>query len=131
MTKGVCVLIITVSKDASVNIGALGKMLFEKGLYVYVGSAQNNLEKRTERHFGKSKRKFWHCDYLLGNDDVKVWKVFYRMAKKPEECWIAKELSKKGVPTKGLGSSDCNRESHLIELQDYAFLRESMHELTI
>ncbi|MCJ7761950.1 hypothetical protein MUP38_00660, partial [Candidatus Bathyarchaeota archaeon] len=47
--KGVYVLIIRVDKDTGVNVGDLGKLTFEKGLYAYVGSAQNNLEQRIKR----------------------------------------------------------------------------------
>ncbi|MEM2971564.1 MAG: hypothetical protein QW270_03980 [Candidatus Bathyarchaeia archaeon] len=41
--NGVYVLIIKVAKPISVNVGALGKINFEKGLYAYVGSAQKGL----------------------------------------------------------------------------------------
>ena len=70
--KGIYVLIIQVSNDVAVQVGALGKLTFTKGLYAYVGSAQVNLEKRVGRHLGKEKRKFWHIDYLLGNNAAKV-----------------------------------------------------------
>ncbi len=128
IVKGVYVLAIFVRKDISVNVGTLRCINFEKGLYAYVGSAQNNLEKRIERHLRKAKRKFWHIDNLLGNEFVKVLKVFHKTAERPEECKIAKELSKRGVPIKGFGSSDCTCKSHLFKLQDYEFLREFAHE---
>ena len=80
MAKGIYVLIILVNKNISVNVGALGSVNFERGLYAYVGSAQNNLEKRIERHLRKAKRKFWHIDYLLENSRVKVLKVFCKKA---------------------------------------------------
>jgi Uri superfamily endonuclease len=131
MTKGVYVLIVSVSEDIHVNTGALGKILFKKGLYAYVGSAQNNLEKRIERHLRKKKQKFWHIDYLLDNCNTKVWTVFCKNAEKFEECKVATHLGKNGVPIKDFGSSDCSCESHLFRLQDYEFLRETMHELSI
>ena len=131
MTKGIYVLIISVSKNINVNIGTLGKILFGKGLYAYVGSAQNNLEKRIERHLRRDKRRFWHIDYLLNNDYVKVCRIFYAKAEKAEECRIAVKLGRIGVPIKDFGSSDCNCASHLFRLRDYEFLKESMHELTM
>ena len=70
--KGVYVLIVSVGKDIRVNIGALGSIFFERGLYAYVGSAQNGLERRVQRHRRKAKKKFWHIDYLLDNDAVRV-----------------------------------------------------------
>jgi Uri superfamily endonuclease len=55
MTRGICGLAISVSKGIQLNIGALSRISFEKGTYVYVGSAQNNLEKRVDRHLGEVK----------------------------------------------------------------------------
>jgi len=127
MARGVYVLVISVDKDISVNVGALGVVNFEKGLYAYVGSAQKSLEKRIERHLGRTKRKFWHIDYLL-DDDVEVLKVLYENAGKSEECKVAKKISKEGIPIKSFGSSDCKCKSHLFKIEDYEFLREFMLE---
>lgn len=129
--KGIYVLIIAIDRNISVNIGALGKLSLEKGLYAYVGSAQNNLEEPIKRHLRTEKAKFWHIDYLLGNSPVKVVKVFYKRAGKPNECKIATQLAKKGSPIRGFGSSDCKCESHLIRVEDYQFLREHMRETVV
>ncbi len=128
MAKGIYVLVLSVSKDIDVNVGALGCVNFEKGLYAYVGSAQNNLEKRIERHLRKTKQKFWHIDHLLDDAHVEVVKVFHKKAEKLEECKIAKNISEIGVPVKGFGSSDCKCESHLFKVDGCQFLREFMHE---
>jgi len=80
--KGVYVLVISVDEHIEVDVGAVGDVFFEKGLYAYVGSAQNGLEKRVERHLGKAKRKFWHVDYLLDNEFANVVKVFCEKAGK-------------------------------------------------
>jgi Uri superfamily endonuclease len=127
MARGVYVLVISVDKDISVNVGALGVVNFEKGLYAYVGSAQKGLEKRIRRHLRRAKRKFWHIDYLL-DDDVEVLKVLYENAGKSEECKVANKIGERGVSTKGFGSSDCKCQSHLFKLEDYEFLREFMLE---
>ena len=129
--KGIYVLIIKIDRNISVDTGALGNLNFEKGLYAYVGSAQNNLEARVERHLRPEKTKFWHIDYLLDNPRVKVLKVFYKRAGKPNECKIAKELAKEGSPIRGFGSSDCKCESHLFKVEDYEFLREHMRETAV
>jgi len=128
MTKGIYVLVVSVSEDINVNVGALGGVNFEKGLYAYVGSAQNNLEKRIERHLRKTKRKFWHIDYLLDDANVEVLKMFYENSRKSEECKVANKIGERGVPTKGFGSSDCKCQSHLFKVEDSEFLREFMHE---
>jgi Uri superfamily endonuclease len=123
--KGVYVLIIQVDKDVDLNVGALGKLRFEKGVYAYVGSAQTNLEKRINRHFKKEKRKFWHIDYLLDNEAAKIAKVFFKQANKTKECEIAEVIGERGEPIAGFGCSDCKCKSHLFQLKDYEFLQET------
>jgi len=127
--KGVYVLIIQVDKDVGVNVGALGNLWFEKGVYAYVGSAQTNLEKRINRHLRKNKRKFWHIDYLLDNDAARIAKVFFKEANKAEECKIAKVIGARGESMGGFGCSDCKCKSHLYQVKDYGFLRENMRAL--
>lgn len=129
--KGVYVLVISVGNDIMVRVGALGTVFFVKDLYAYVGSAQNGLEKRVERHLRKVKRKFWHIDYLLSNRFAKVMKVFYKKAGKIEECRIARKLSGRGVAVKNFGCSDCACVSHLFKVKDYGFLREFMVEIQL
>ena len=129
--KGVYVLIIQVNEDTDVNVGAIGRLTFQKGLYAYVGSAQNNLEQRVKRHLRKEKRRFWHVDYLLGNYATKVVEVLQRKGDKAEECVIAKTMGKRGEPMDGFGSSDCSCKSHLFRIGDYRFLREFMQVLDV
>jgi Uri superfamily endonuclease len=129
--KGVYVLVISVSKDIEVKVGALGSLSFEKGLYAYVGSAQSGLKKRIERHLTEAKRKFWHIDYLLGNEFVNVVKVFYKKAEKSEECSIARKLGRRGIAVKNFGCSDCSCISHLFRIGRHGFLREFMSEMRL
>jgi Uri superfamily endonuclease len=129
--KGVYVLVIRVEADTDVNVGALGRLTFRKGLYAYVGSAQNNLEQRLKRHLRKGKRRFWHVDYLLDDEAAKVVKVFQRQANKAEECKIAEVISERGAPIEGFGSSDCSCRSHLFRIGDCGFLQESMQVLGV
>lgn len=131
MKKGIYVLVILISRNITINVGALGVVRFKKGFYAYVGSAQNHLEKRVERHFKKGKRKFWHIDYLLDDDAAKILKVFYKEGVKSEECKIAKEIGKEGMLIKGFGSSDCSCKSHLFKIDNYDFLKELMHEVKL
>jgi Uri superfamily endonuclease len=127
--KGIYVLIIHLDKNINVNVGALGRTAFTKGLYAYVGSAQTNLEQRIKRHFRSEKRKFWHIDYLLDNDAAKIVKVFFKKANKTEECKTAKAIGKKGKPIDGFGCSDCNCKSHLFHIKNYKFLQKTMQLL--
>ncbi len=116
--KGVYVLLIKVNKKIQQKIGSLGKINFNKGIYAYIGSAQNNLEKRIARHKMKDKIKFWHIDYLLSNKNVKILKVFYKNSQKSEECKIARTLTKTERFIPKFGCSDCTCKSHLFEITD-------------
>jgi Uri superfamily endonuclease len=124
--KGIYILIIRLNRKITENIGAHGEMTFPKGLYAYIGSAQTNLEKRVQRHLRKEKRKFWHIDYLLDNEALKVVKVLYRQASKVEECLLASEIGKSGEATVGFGCSDCHCRSHLFRLGDCESLQKSL-----
>jgi Uri superfamily endonuclease len=124
--RGIYVLIIQVDKNVDVNIGALGKLTFEKGLYAYVGSAQANLEQRIKRHLAKEKQLFWHIDYLLNNSAARIAKVLYKQADKTEECNLAKAIGEKGKPVDNFGCSDCKCKSHLFRIGNYRFLQKSM-----
>jgi len=127
--KGIYVLLISVARDISVGVGALGGKDFQGGLYVYVGSAQNNLEKRVKRHLGKTKRKFWHIDYLLSNRHARVVRVFYKEAGKIEECRVAERLCEVATPMSGFGSSDCACKGHLFKIETYDYLNEFTSKL--
>ena len=116
--KGIYLLIIEVKKFTQIKIGALGRIDFDKGAYVYVGSAQNNLEKRIERHLRIKKKKHWHIDYLLGNKFSNIVKVFYKKAKKSEECGTANKLLKTEIPILNFGCSDCKCKSHLFKINN-------------
>ncbi|RLE40198.1 GIY-YIG nuclease family protein [Candidatus Woesearchaeota archaeon] len=115
--KGIYILLIELNNDIQRRIGSLGKVYFSKGIYAYVGSAQNSLEKRIARHAAKRKKKFWHIDYLLSSASARILKVFYKEAGKEEECKMAKKLSEKGRAISGFGASDCNCESHLFQIR--------------
>ena len=80
--KGIYVLIIKLHANIRISIGALGELAFPAGLYAYVGSAQNSLEKRATRHLRKEKRLFWHIDYLLDNEAAKIIDLFYKQSEK-------------------------------------------------
>jgi sugar fermentation stimulation protein A len=129
--KGIYALVISVNKAAVVNVGALGEMKFDEGAYVYVGSAQISMEKRIARHLRKTKRRFWHIDYLLAAEGVGVLRVFQKEGARSEECKTAERLGKVGVVVKGFGSSDCNCEGHLFKLKSCEFLRDWMDELEL
>jgi len=113
--SGIYVLIIKLNKSQSLGISKLGKINFKKGLYVYTGSAMNNLKARIERHKTKEKKKFWHIDYLLASKHAKISEVIVIRTNKKLECELNSIItSLSGAKTiKGFGCSDCRCKSHL------------------
>jgi Uri superfamily endonuclease len=129
--KGIYVLIISVRHNMRVEIGAKGVVAFERGTYAYVGSAQNNMEKRLARHLKTAKKKFWHIDYLLTSPAAAVRRIFTCEASKTEECRLADLLCKRGSAVTGFGSSDCKCKSHLFKIRKYEFFKERMQEMVV
>ncbi len=109
-----------ISLRRGLEIGALGMIGFDHGLYVYVGSALNGLEARVRRHLRTSRGDFkathWHIDYLLREPKVEIGGVYVLLSTLREECRIAEEIKKLGTSVKGFGCSDCRCESHLFRV---------------
>jgi len=113
-------LIISVSEDFEIIVGCLGKVLFKKGNYIYIGSAKGCLEARLRRHLRKDKKVYWHIDYLLKNEKVRILQIW--AIQKSIECWTAdifnKKISLSEIVKKGFGSSDCNCLTHLFYIKN-------------
>ncbi len=110
--SGIYMLNIEIEEDTEIEVGALGKVNFKRGFYIYVGSAMGNLTQRIERHRKKAKKLRWHIDYLT----VKAKKItsYPIITSKKLECTLALTISKIAqnfIPK--FGSSDCNCPSHL------------------
>ena len=114
--NGIYALEIRLIDDVCVRVGGLGEVNLKKGDYVYVGSAQRNLEKRVQRHLRKEKTLFWHVDYLLNDEHARIEKVLFKQANKSAECGLAQELKRQGDLVLGFGCSDCRCRSHLFRL---------------
>lgn len=113
--KGSYLLFLKCKKNCKISVGKLGKLKFQKGIYIYVGSGMNSLEKRVKRHFLKKKKIRWHIDYLTTNKNFEVSFAILIPGKRLE-CQLAKLLEKKALAIKHFGSSDCNCLSHLFLL---------------
>ena len=128
--KGTYCLVIELKKDSSIKTGALGRIEFKKGLYCYVGSALNNLEKRVQRHLSKKKKLHWHIDYFLMNQNTSIKKVFYKESNKREECKIARFVLKNSIgQIEKFGCSDCKCKSHLFIIKKSDFLEKRFKQL--
>ena len=106
------VLLSRLRSNLKIKIGRLGDIDFERGYYLYVGSAKKSLDSRIKRHLSKKKTLFWHIDYLLSARGVTVDKVWVYLEDK--ECVTAQLLLRgKYIPVERFGSSDCQCLSHL------------------
>ncbi len=114
MKGGIYNLIIKFSNNKKIRVGRLGTFTFPKGFYVYTGSAQNNLEKRINRHLSNWKKFHWHIDYLLSY--AKIIKVFRYVGDKKDECKLNQLIGRNDGAhpiVNRFGSSDCNCITHL------------------
>ena len=104
-------LFIEIEKDIKIKIGKLGIFEFQKGNYIYTGSAKRNIDARIKLHLSKDKNLHWHIDYLLKNQEVKIIDV-----KRSDitECELNQAVNGE-IIVKGFGSSDCKAScgSHL------------------
>lgn len=108
--KGCYCLVINLNDAEEIRIGKLGKIKFEKGNYVYVGSAMNSLEARLKRHLSDEKKLHWHADYFLKN--AEITDILFNENKKVE-CELSQYIASKTEGIEGFGCSDCDCESHL------------------
>jgi sugar fermentation stimulation protein A len=110
--RGSYLLILRMDHSLALDIGRLGRFTFQKGFYVYVGSAMRNLGARIRRHLRKIKKQNWHIDYLTAHAGELI-PLPIRSSQR-DECEIAKAISSimKAGPS-GFGSSDCPCQTHL------------------
>lgn len=109
--KGSYILLLNLRKEGCISVGKLGNFSFQKGYYVYVGSALNGLTQRIERHLRKQKKLHWHIDYLLQYANIIA--IFLKESTFREECFFAQQLANHFAAIQGFGCSDCTCSSHL------------------
>ena len=108
------ILIIKVTRNARIAVGRLEDTEFEKGLYLYIGSAKTGPDKRIARHRIKQKKLHWHIDYILSAEQTSVLEVWTKEAN--EECATARKFTtipETEIVRNGIGSSDCKCLTHL------------------
>ncbi len=110
--QGVYILIYHLPYRKSLIIGQMGLKDFRSGYYLYIGSAERNLQQRINRHLRERKKFFWHIDYFSLH--AKLHNAIPIRTSTPLECDLAqavREISYWEIP--GFGSSDCYCPSHL------------------
>lgn len=117
MEGGVYLVIFQLVSSQTITIGRLGRFDFADGHYVYVGSAQRNMEARVARHARRRKPLRWHIDYLAASAEFKGAMMLFG-AGKSLECSLAEMLARhhpRCVP--GFGASDCRCGGHLFYIE--------------
>lgn len=111
--SGSYLIVLSLAKAQTVEVGALGFRAFAAGYYVYAGSAAKNLSSRMARHLRKVRKKLhWHLDYLRphASSCYALPLASYRNL----ECELAEALlTIGGIAVPDFGSSDCGCLSHL------------------
>ncbi len=109
---GSYIIILNLKNTQRISIGELVETTFEKGYYLYVGSARKNLTRRIQRHRRKRKKLFWHIDYLGQIADFHLALPVRSSA--DLECDIARRLKTiSDWSISEFGVSDCSCETHL------------------
>jgi len=109
--NGAYLLVMELPEHTTIMLGKQGRIHFEKGWYVYVGSALNGLDQRIQRHLRREKKIHWHIDYLLPL--TKNISVYFKENNQKEECAIASCFERNFSSIPGFGCSDCTCASHL------------------
>ena len=126
--KGTYCLCINVEDDITINVGALGETNFQRGSYIYVGSALNSLIPRLDRHLKHSRGEHdvthWHIDYLLREPLVSMESICMNDNGEKLECVMAALVAGHGEPVPRFGCSDCRCISHLYYVESFDFLEK-------
>lgn len=120
--RGSYILILHMPRSRKIAVGGLGERMFQKGYYLYAGSAMQNLTQRIERHKRLRKNRFWHIDYL--REEASFVTVLPVRSGERLECALAGALgsiSDRSVP--GFGSSDCACDGHLFSMAENPLTR--------
>ncbi|MBW2279472.1 MAG: GIY-YIG nuclease family protein [Deltaproteobacteria bacterium] len=113
---GTYALLLELPRAAHVQIGRLGRYRFERGCYLYVGSAlgPGGLRARLRHHARHAESPRWHVDYL--RHEARLSQVWYTQdTRRHEHAWARAAGGLRGAssPVHGFGASDCDCASHL------------------
>lgn len=110
--KGAYLLVLKLEYGVSIK----DRWRLEPGLYVYVGSAMNDLVARVSRHLWKEKKKHWHIDHLL--EHARILSVIMIPSELRLEESLSLALSKRFDGPAGFGSSDLKVKTNLYRVDE-------------
>ena len=118
-TAGTYILLFETISSTDVQIGRLGPLSLETGIYAYIGSAfgPGGIRARINHHLHSRANPHWHLDYLRQMLIPKeAW--FVEGHRQSEHRWAESMASNSSVciPLAGFGASDCACRSHFFNL---------------
>ncbi len=112
---GVYCLVLWLSRSSRIALPRLAESRFDRGWYVYTGSAKRNLLPRLARHLRRRKPLHWNIDYLRAMASVRqIWVWPWTPG---GECRTNRQIARRSdatIPSRGFGSSDCRCVAHLV-----------------
>ncbi len=117
---GTYALICFLAQVRTIQVGKLGRFQFQRGYYLYIGSAfgPGGIKARVHRHLKKHKKQRWHIDYLRKHAHLD--QVWYSKNPTRQECQWSQHFESIpcfSSPVPRFGSSDCHCRSHLFYCQ--------------
>lgn len=128
--RGSYLVVLRLTRDRRIKIGALGAVKFRRGYYLYAGSAMKNLTQRLARHQRLIKNHHWHIDHLRECAEYIAGIPIRTSA--DIECQLAEALS--GIAewqVPGFGCSDCGCPTHLLGMAEDPFLKKPFSDLLL
>ncbi len=113
---GSYVLALILSAREKIEVGAMGSREFQRGLYLYAGSAfgPGGVRARVGRHLRHQKQHHWHIDFL--QPQIRTKEVWILPSSREVEHQAAHRLQEHPlttIPVAGFGASDCSCAAHL------------------
>ncbi len=126
--RGSYLLLLRLPRKTEIEAGALGRVVFRPGYYVYAGSAMANLSARIERHKRLRKRPHWHIDYLRPHaDELEALPI---RASERLESKLADALAALfELGPKGFGCTDKDAPTHLFFSKTNPLDLRAFHDL--
>ncbi len=110
LDSGLYVLLLELERPLALKVGALGRVAFPAGWYLYTGSARRGLSKRVARHLARKKAVRWHIDRLTTEPAVRPLGALLFPPDGLGECALHQAVGRlvgATAPVPGFGSSDC------------------------
>lgn len=115
--RGNYITVLWLSRNRRIRIHGLGNVTFQRGYYLYAGSAKRDLTQRIVRHRHTRKNLFWHIDYLREHADFHAaLPVRTGVDLEHELAGALAKITQWEIP--GFGSSDCSCGAHLFGMKD-------------